>query len=265
MFQAALIDSNVDRLRKAADRLGAAGFLPKTAATGREGLALTRSQALEALVVGFRLSDMSGLSVVASMRQLRPELCIVVTDVETCRAAVRAMRCGADYCIEQRSDSQILVRTLTQLLRAPRPAASDSAEFVPHAFQRWANVIVAGLRSPGDLRTLAEWGRFVGVSVGGLRNWCRTAGLPARRSLLLMRVLRAIVMDRRPGGRPEELLNVVDRRTLDKLLLASGGTKDALPSSIDDCLARQTIIHQPRALDVLRAAITRSGEPGPTS
>ena len=140
-------------------------------------------------------------------------------------------------------------------LDAPVPGKAASDPIVAHSLCRWADTVVKSVTSPSDLRTLNEWGRFVGVSVGGLRNWCRSANLPARRSLLFARLLRAVIRQRGTEMTPDVLLNVVDRRTLAKLLALAGGPAGQLPHTLEDYLTRQQLIRKPGALATIRLAL----------
>ena len=131
-----------------------------------------------------------------------------------------------------------------------------------HSVTRWADVIVRGLEAPRDFRTIRGFGRAVGVSSGGFRNWCRTAHLRPRESLKFARVLRAVIRQSTTPAPPEDLLNVVDRRTLAKLLVASGGTSTLLPGNEHEFLERQHFIDNQAALAAVQAALVSRRNPG---
>ena len=247
------IDGDGELLERAARLFRTAGHGVVTADTGVSGMSTSADYAPHAVIVNLRLPDMSGLKVVRAVRRTRPASCIVVTVVARCRHAMKAIRSGADYCVEDAADSRLLLRMLNKTLVT---ADNDVvASVVAHSLRRWAEVVVRSIDSPTDFRTLQEWGRFVGVSVGGLRNWCLTAHLPARQSLLLARVLRAVMRQQDTDLTPNELLNIVDRRSLEKLLVRSGGARDTLPPSPEAFLQRQQLIGHPKAVATLRAAL----------
>jgi hypothetical protein len=92
----------------------------------------------------------------------------------------------------------------------------------PHAAERWASAVAGVLRSDSDVRNIDAWGRTVGVSRGALRTWCSAAGVPAKNSLDFARLLRSILLSQ---GGPWDLFNtldVIDARTLHRLLIRGG-------------------------------------------
>jgi hypothetical protein len=96
------------------------------------------------------------------------------------------------------------------------------ADFRAHAAERWAQAVLGVIRSDADPRTLAGWGRTIGTSPGALRAWCRAAHIQPRRALDFARVLRAVVISQ---GEHLDLMNqldVVDDRTLIRLLKRGG-------------------------------------------
>jgi hypothetical protein len=121
-----------------------------------------------------------------------------------------------------------------------------------HSLVRWTAIVVGTLSSDRDLRTLHEWARAIGASTGAIRNWCLTAHIPARRSLLFARVLRAVVRQRGGTVPPDQLLNVIDRRTLAKILTAAGGARGALPATLDEYLDKQVFVTHKAAVNEVR-------------
>jgi hypothetical protein len=122
-----------------------------------------------------------------------------------------------------------------------------------HALIRWARCVVPVIRAPKDLRTIDNWARFLAVSSGALRNWCLTARLPPRRSLLFGRLLRVVVLSRNSTSRIENFLDVVDRRTVANILRYAGFSGgDRLPSHAGDFLEQQQLITDVEAISVVR-------------
>jgi hypothetical protein len=133
-----------------------------------------------------------------------------------------------------------------------------------HAAARLARALVLIIDSGKDPRTVRGWGRCALASSGALRNWCRTARIAPRRCLVFGRLLRAVV--RSDGGRHklENLLAVVDLRTLSGLLRFAGFSgQDDFPRDTDEFLQRQTLICDPDALLEIRRALEERDQRSP--
>jgi hypothetical protein len=131
-----------------------------------------------------------------------------------------------------------------------------------YASRRWARLIQAIAGSVEDVRTLDQWSQIAGVSVGAIRTWCRAAGVSARRSLALGRLLRVVM---RSGGRPwrpYEMLDIVDSRTMQRLLarggLPSTATNAASSPSVEAFLAHQTFVREAHLLDWVHQYVNES-------
>jgi CheY-like chemotaxis protein len=253
-----LVDSDLVSLRAMEIELRRAGYDVSSAIDGRTGLMIISELDPDICLVDLKLSDMSGLDVLRQSRLSR-RVCILISRFGHVEDKAEAMKLGAFDCVEQPLNATLL----RAVVHNASTAWPKSATFEPsHALTRWAEVVVRGAQSPRDMRTLCEWARAVAVSKGAIRNWCYTARLPARSSLQFMRVLRAIIHRGACAGAPEDLLNVVDRRTLTKLLLWAGGTRSSLPTSIDEFFDRQRIITEVKATKIVRAALgVESQEP----
>jgi hypothetical protein len=128
---------------------------------------------------------------------------------------------------------------------------------VPHALSRWAQAVVSAVESDIDPRTVQLWGRAIGASPGALRNWCRTAGLSPRRSLTFARMLRVVVRTPVELSAPENLIDVADYRTLQKLLTLGNqqAHSRSIPTTIQGYLVAQRWITGPEALRQVIAKI----------
>jgi hypothetical protein len=105
-------------------------------------------------------------------------------------------------------------------VRTPRIRSEGAV--VSHSADRLAKAIVMATRCPSDPRTLAAWGQQVGVSRGALRVWCKAAGVSARSCLDFLRLLRAVVLADTQAWDLLSILDVVDQRSLLKLLDRGG-------------------------------------------
>lgn len=139
------------------------------------------------------------------------------------------------------------------------PRRIDTPELeVAHASARWARALAPVITSAKDPRTVSGWSRLVFVSPGALRNWCRTAGVSARRSLVFGRLLRAAFLSQEGRHRPEDLLDVVDRRTFLGLLKFAGlDPEQPFPKSPEEFLQQQMIVRDADRLQEIRRALSQ--------
>jgi len=98
----------------------------------------------------------------------------------------------------------------------------SGAMIISHAADRLAKAMVVATNSPSDPRTLAAWGQTAGVSRGALRVWCAAARTSARSCLDFVRVLRAVILAETQTWDLFSTLDVVDRRSLVRLLDRGG-------------------------------------------
>lgn len=231
-----------------------------TADRGSQGIAIALRLDPDLVLADLRLPDLSGVDVLRQLRQLgRSMPFVLMTAFGTTQSVVEAMRLGAADYVEKPISNEHLVELVEQTLqRADRTAVdgSDSAE--PHALKRWARAVLGVLDSPTDPKTLSAWARCAAASPGTLRNWCRTAHLGPRRSLVFARLLRAVVRYHTHADPPEDSLDVVDARTLNRLLDLSGTgwASRADAPSLEEFLNRQALIDNRKAIEQIRRAIT---------
>ena len=126
----------------------------------------------------------------------------------------------------------------------------------PHAAARWARAVVPIIDSPTDPRTIEKWSKLINASAGAIRNWCFTAGIGPRRSLVFGRLLRAVVRSEGGRHRPENLLDVVDRRTLTSLMRFAGLGAQQFPRTVDEFLDNQILVRDTDALLQVKGALS---------
>jgi CheY-like chemotaxis protein len=150
------------------------------------------------------------------------------------------------------------IRAALQKAHDP-PRRVDTPELeVAHASARWARALAPVITSAEDPRTVSGWSRLVFVSPGALRNWCRTAGVSARRSLVFGRLLRAAFLSQEGRHRPEDLLDVVDRRTFVGLLKFAGlDPEQPFPKSSEEFLQLQMIVRDADRLHEIRRVLSQ--------
>ena len=136
--------------------------------------------------------------------------------------------------------------------RARSSRVASATMIVSHAADRLAKAMVMGTTSTSDPRTLAVWGQTAGVSRGALRVWCAAARMPARSCLDFVRVLRAVMLAKTQPWDLFSTLDVVDRRSLVRLL-DRGGVRElahtTTPPTVDEFLRSQRFLNNPGVIE----------------
>jgi CheY-like chemotaxis protein len=247
------------------------GFGVATANTGREALSAVRRCRPDLVVADLRLPDLSGIDVLRELRagqNLVP--LVIVTGFGSTRSAVEAIRAGACDFVEKPLVGDELLCVVEGALarngpstenRGPRVVTDTVNRPRAHAAARWADAVARIVDAPADPRTMEAWGRHIGASPGALKNWCRIASLSPRRSLTFARLLRAVVRQGIDGYRPSDVLDIVDHRTLSRLLQLGGAGKnhDDLPQYVDDFLSNQRLIQDTIVLREVAQALRALG------
>lgn len=130
-------------------------------------------------------------------------------------------------------------------------------EPLPHAARRWAGAVTAVLSTAGDPKTVSGWARSLGASASVLRTTCRAAGVGCKKSLDFARLLRAVHRAADTGWDPFNLLDVVDDRTMDRLLTRGGLTAwtCAAAPSLDAFIRNQRLVSRPDLLTAVEITI----------
>jgi CheY-like chemotaxis protein len=230
------------------------GFQVLTAETGRAGASIASSGAADVVLLDLRLPDLSGIEVLRLIRRnVRRVPVIMMTAYRTTEAIIEAVRLGAADFLEKPLTPDDLLQAVRRALAAEAGVGSDRVDLpVSHAAARWAEAVIGVIDAPDDPRTVERWGHHIGASSGALRNWCRMAGLSPKRSLNVARMLRAINYSA-ALKRPEDVFNVIDRRTLRHLLtLGDPCRRPSVPETLDEFFANQRWISSPSAVQELK-------------
>jgi CheY-like chemotaxis protein len=262
MAQILLVDGDPGTLLTAEAILRAAGHDVCTASSGGQGLDILAHRRIELVLSDLRLPDMTGFEILRSVREHTLTVpVIVVGHFSTARDAVAVMRLGAADVVEKPLFQEDLLRTVEATLAgsaAPPPPADAAADIdlQAHAAARLASAMVPVLDAATDPRTITAWARIVFASPGALRTWCRIAGLSPRRSLVFARLLRAVFLSHGGQHKPENLLDVVDRRTLVGLFRFAGfNPRYDFPTDLDGFLKQQILIRDPDTLSEICRAL----------
>lgn len=260
MYRILLLDADVVSSKAMQLVLQKAHYEVASCQTAISGLELLPVFKPDVVVIDLHQPGMAAINMLRSLQNYKaPPLCILINRFGHDDDRAEAIKVGAFDCVDHPLTPELLLAVVRKALAGQAPGTSSVTSDQSHALTRWADVVLRGVRSPHDMTTLNEWGRWVGVSKGGLRNWCYTARLSSRHSLQFMRLLRAVIRQQHAALAPEDLLDVVDRRTIAKLLRLAGGTTTALPKDVEQFLDKQQIIHNARAIAAVRAALSANG------
>lgn len=255
-----LIDDDVGTLQTFRIALALSHFDVVTAERGEQGVSIALRLQPDVVLSDLRLPDLSGIDVLRALRERGHSVpFVLMTAFGTTRSAVEAMRLGAADYVDKPISVEQLVEIVEHALQTAKPPVLEGApsSVDPHALRRWARAVMTVMSSKTDPKNLEGWAQCAAASTGTLRNWCRTANISPRRSLVFARLLRAVLRYHIYSDLPENCLDVVDMRTLSRLLAHSGS--DWAPRSpaptVDEFLDRQTLIRDVRAIEQIRMLI----------
>jgi DNA-binding response OmpR family regulator len=224
----------------------------RTAASGAEAAALLAKFDFHLIVIDLNLPDVGGIELIETVRRGTASPIILISGCISATAAVQAMKLGAIDVIEKPIDLDRFVEIAATALRstAPDPSAlawPADATMLDHpssAAARWASYVVKACESDTDLKTLAAWAAFVGVSYSSLCESCRLIRVRPHDARDLARALRAVVKASVYQCDPEVLFDVSDRRTLHTLMRRAG--LDQQPAdprgALENMLMRQQFV-----------------------
>ena len=218
------------------------GIDVSAADSAAEGLTLARQHEFDLMLVDQRLPDIPGIELVRILRsEGLPWPFVLVSGFLTTAITVEAMKLGALDVIEKPVDIDDLVPLVCNVLgyagAGDRTAAERTADPPGHdahlttqwdgmrpgsAAERWALHVLKACESTRDLKTIEDWAAYIGVSYSSLRESCHVLDIPPHDARDFMRALRAVVHSRRHCCTPAVLLDISDRRTLEKLLQRAG-------------------------------------------
>ena len=215
---------------------------------------------IDLIVAEHALPRMADVALIEELRRRRCEApAVLIARYGHTLSVERRLQLKVVSYIEQPADEVLLAMLVAEALQLAN-GQGDSMRGVadieaPHALRRWSGAVARGALSSRDMRTVQDWGREIGISRGGLRNWCRSAGISAKASLALTRLLRAVLRQTAAANRPQDLLDIVDSRTLAKLLKAAGCSECQLPATADALLRSQRLVGDRLAIQMVRAQL----------
>jgi hypothetical protein len=126
------------------------------------------------------------------------------------------------------------------------------------ASRRWAIIIAATLQLDRDVRTIDDWAREVGMGRAAIKCRCTNAGTSAKDSLDFARLLRVVLRHDTSGWPLHDVLDVVDPRTLRRLLdRAHIDPSTRLAPTLDEFLEKQTFVTSQPLIAAVRVELNR--------
>jgi DNA-binding response OmpR family regulator len=252
--------------------LRAAGYSVTIVVSGVDALSCLRASDFDAAVIDLRLPDMSGMTILSSLRTTNRSCAfILISAFLTTRVTVEAMRLGACDVLEKPIDIDALYHAVAAAVENGRSVKADgvSAEGVcaasgqdaPHSsVHRWAHVVLQACDVESDPKTLNDWAHATGHSYSSLRELCRIVDVRAHDARDLARMLRAIVMARGSRCSPKLFLDVGDERTVRLLFRRAGLDPSRHEVSLDDFFRQQQFVRfEHPGLQLLRELCSASG------
>jgi CheY-like chemotaxis protein/predicted regulator of Ras-like GTPase activity (Roadblock/LC7/MglB family) len=112
-----VVDDEPNVVKSCARILELEGFEVQTASGGIEALALYKSENFDLALVDLRMPDMSGLEVLAALKEYDPNATAAIfTAYGTKENAIEALRLGAREFLEKPLDAKVVVATVRQIL-----------------------------------------------------------------------------------------------------------------------------------------------------
>lgn len=232
------------------------GYRAMVAASASAGIAMTSAWAPDLVILDLKLPDMPGLALLRLLR-LRGVVCraLIVSGFLTEYATDDQRALGVVASIAKPISPAALTERVTSALGSQITARSpESPKDVVH---RWAALVLHACEGDADVRTIDEWGHRAGVSASTLREVCRLVEIAPHDARDLARLLNALFRAHWHDVSVESMLDVSDRRTLDRLLVGAALEYRSPPPHVTTFLERQRWVPgNNAAFQVLRAVFS---------
>ena len=123
------------------------------------------------------------------------------------------------------------------------------------AAQRLADLVVRAISCPVDPRCVELLSRHLGSSPTAWRSRCHAVGISSKAALDFARLLRLVALSQGQAWDPAYELDIVDRRTLRKLLAKGGVAQESSTPSIASFLLKQRLVMRTELIDYLDTAL----------
>jgi CheY-like chemotaxis protein len=260
-----MIDDDISARETFGIMLAEAGYDFVGAENGCDGIRLAEACQPGVAIVDLRLPDRSGIDVLSVIRNLSPlTVLVLLTAFWDLKAEFDAKSAGAWACVDKPLWGDELLELVRLALDAgTRHSLAEEVNIVrvqppvSHGPARLIERLTMFIGAPTDEPTLRGFGRAIGVSRGGFRNWCKTAGLKARSVRDFARGLRAAWhLEHEPSFEPADLLDIIDERTMRTFCRTSGGALHGFPRTVEGFLKQQAFIMNPGFVASVRTALS---------
>lgn len=256
------IDDDLRVIEASRCRLEAARIRPQHAPDGAAGLRRLAEERFDLIILDEQMPIMGGLDVLRLLRQNGCSVPIMFLTAypEAVHAfEVGSLRAAGYYCKPLVGELLVAaIRRSCGLEDGVSQAMDVGARSLRRdLYRRWADLMALAVSATRDPHSVLAWSQVAHVSLGTAKNWCQTAGLSARRSLILARILRALLLSETIGGSPETFLDIADSRTVKRLWLVAG--VDIRMADSASVLQRQTLIADSQAIEELTRRLRVGG------
>jgi DNA-binding response OmpR family regulator len=212
-----------------------AGLAATAAASGEEGVRLAQSLRPDLLLIDLCMPEMGGIDVIKTLHQgghYAPF--ILMSHWNDTPTTVEAMQLGAaDVLDKSRNIDELVAAIRAALARRPptlmtvggwpTPWFRRAASAEPRsAAQRWALYVRRACEADADVRTVEGLADWLNISPSRFNEACWLLGIPPHEARDLARMLRVVIKGAGQRHRFPTLLDVSERRTLEKLLDRAG-------------------------------------------
>ncbi|MEO7775589.1 MAG: response regulator [Steroidobacteraceae bacterium] len=171
-----LVDDDALYLRTLQRSLQRRGVAAATAQTAAEALAIARERPPGFALIDLRLGSDSGLTLIAPLRELRPDMRILlVTGYASIATAVEAMKRGADNYLAKPVTAEAILRALAD---ESSPATEPEDTMLPLSRLEWEHIQQALNETDGNISATA---RLLGMHRRSLQRKLAKRPGPERR------------------------------------------------------------------------------------
>jgi DNA-binding response OmpR family regulator len=211
---------------------------------------------LDLILTDMRMPGVSGFEVLVAARACAPGVpSILYSAFPTDEAETVSRALGAAEFIGGPIWADILLTAVERHLRRRTDGPAPVPLPLGHATKRWLELMEPVVREKHDVPTTEKWGKRLGMSLTAIKMRCKRVDVRPGDSLDLARGLRVTWQHE---GQPitsslwYEHFDVLESKTLDRLLDRGALTSEARIPSADSFLREQRFVAKPDLIVALR-------------